>query len=125
MWQGQRKERRHAGERLFTKTLRASHSSPSIRSMRSEDLSHTLAAEIDRAASAANPDAEEVTIELVVSAGGRLAPSPRRVGDSTPYVDIKMTLRRVDPLEPLRMLLPEGWVLATPANTKGRNSCLP
>lgn len=112
-------------ERLFTNAPRASHSSPSIRSMRSEDLSHTLAAEIDRAASAAHPDAEEVTVELVVSADGRLAPSPRRVGDTTPYVDIKMTLRRVDPLGPLQRLLPEGWVPATPANTKGRNTCLP
>ena len=73
--------------------------------MSSEDLSHTLAAEIDRAALAAHPDAEEVTAELAVSADGRLAPSPRRIGDTTPYVDIKMTLRRVDPLEPLQRLL--------------------
>ena len=73
--------------------------------MRSEDLSYILVAEIDRMASAAHPDAEEVTVELAVSADGRLAPSPRRVGGTTPYVEIKMTLRRVDPLEPLRRLL--------------------
>ena len=92
-------------ERLFTKAPRVTHSSSSIRSMRSEDLRHALVAEIDRAASAAHPDAEEVTIELAVSTDGRLAPSPRRVGGTTPSVDIKMTFRRVDPLEPLRRLL--------------------
>ena len=102
-----------------------SHPSSSIRTMRIEGLSHTLAAEIDRAASAAHPDAEDVTVELALSADGRLAPTPRRVGDTTPYVDIKVTLRRVDPLEPLRRLLPEGWTLATPANTEGRDTCLP
>lgn len=73
--------------------------------MRSEDLSHTLAAEIDRAASAAHPDEEEVTVKLAVSAEGWPAPTPRRVGGTTPYVDIKLILRRVDPLEPLRRLL--------------------
>ena len=74
---------------------------------------------------AAPADAEQITVELAVSADGRLAPTPRRVGDTTPYVDVKITLRRVDPLEQLRRLLPEGWTLATPANTKGRETCLP
>ena len=60
---------------------------------------------------AASVDAEQITVELAVSVDGRLAPTPRPVGDSTPYADIKMTLRRVDPLEPLRRLLPEGWTL--------------
>ena len=63
---------------------------------------------MDRAAASAHLDAEDVTVELAVSADGRLVPTPRRVGDTTPYVDIKVTLRRVDPLEPLRRLLPEG-----------------
>ena len=70
--------------------------------MRIEGLSHTLAAEIDRAASSAHLDAEDVTVELAVSADGRPAPTPRRVGDTTPYVDIKMTLRRADRLEWIR-----------------------
>ena len=90
---------RPASEHVFTKAPRASHTSSSIRTMRIEGLSHTLAAEIDRAASAAHSDAEEVTVELAVSANGRLAPTPRRVGDTTPYVDIEMTLRPVDPLK--------------------------
>ena len=93
--------------------------------MRSEDLSHALAAEIDRAASAAHPDAEEVTVELAVRADGRPALTPRRVGDTTPYVDIKLTLRREDPLEPLQRLLQEGRALATSPRTKGRDTCLP
>ena len=93
---------RPVSEHLFTKTPRASHTSSSIRSMRSEDLRHTLAAEIDRAASAAHPDADEVTVELAISADGRPAPTPRRVGDPAPYADIKMTVRQVDLLEPIR-----------------------
>ena len=68
---------RPVSEHLFTKTPRASHTSSSIRSMRSENLRHTLAAEIDRAASAAHPDADEVTVELAISADGRPAPTPQ------------------------------------------------
>ena len=53
---------------------------------------------------AASVDAEQITVELAVSLDGRLAPTPRPVDDSTPYADIKMTLRRVDPLEPIRTI---------------------
>ena len=83
-------------------------------------MSSVLATEIDRAAATAPADAKQVTVELGISPDGRLAPTPRRVSDTTPYVDIKMTLERVDPLEPLRKLLPEGWTLAIDrARTKG------
>ena len=74
-------------------------------------LSRPLAAEIDRAGAAAAPHADEVTVELAVSADGRLVPIPRRIGDTTSYVDIKKTLTRVDPLGPIRELLTEGWTL--------------
>ena len=33
---------------------------------------------------AAHPDAEEITVELAVSADGQLAPTPRRASDATP-----------------------------------------
>ena len=79
---------------------------------------------MDRAAASAHPDAEEVTVKLAVSADGRVTPTPRRASGGTPYVNIKMTLTRVDPLEPLRKLLPGGWTLATPAKAKGRDTCL-
>ncbi len=78
-----------------------------------DSLSTALPAEIDRAAAAAPDQAEQVTVELAVSPDGRVTPSPRRASDTTPYVDIKMTLKRVDPLEALRKLLPEGWALST------------
>ena len=74
-------------------------------------LSSALAAEIDRAAAVAPAGAEQVTVELAVSPGGRVAPSPRRVSDQ-PYVGIRMTLQRVDALAPIRKLLPEGWTLS-------------
>ena len=57
---------------------------------------------MDRAAAPAHPDAEEVTVELAVSADRRVTPTPRRASGGTPYVNIKMTLRQVDPLEPIR-----------------------
>ena len=75
-------------------------------------LPSVLAAEIDEAVTAAPAGAERVTVELAVSPDGRTTPSPRRASDTSPYVDIKMTLERVDPLEPLRKLLPEGWTLS-------------
>ena len=84
---------------------------PSIPAMGFRCLSRALAAEIDRAGAAAAPHADEVTVELAGSADGRLVPIPRRIGDTTSYVDIKMTLTWVDPLEPIRKLLPEGWTL--------------
>ena len=80
--------------------------------MRSEDLSHARAVEMNRAASAAHLDAVEVTIELAVSADGEQASTLRGDDDTTPYVDIELTPRRVDHLEPPRRLLPEGWDLS-------------
>ena len=82
-------------------------------------LPTALTAEIDRAASAAPSEAVQVTVELAVTADGRVAPTPRQVSDTTPYVDIEMTLKRVDPLESLRKLLPEGWTLTTNRRTEG------
>ena len=76
-------------------------------------LSSALTAEIDRAAAAAPTDAEQITVELAVSPDGWVAPNPRRASDTTPYVGIEITLQRVDPLEPLRKLRPEGWALTT------------
>ena len=87
-------------------------------------LGHTLADQIERAVAAAPADAEEVTVELSVSAERRLAPILRRVSDSTPYADIKVTLRQVDSLEPLRRLLSERWTLATTAEAKEGDTCL-
>ena len=88
-------------------------------------LPSVLAAKIDRADAAAPADAEQVTVELAVSADGRTAPSPRRANDTTPYVGIKMTLQRVDPLEPLRNLLPEGWTLSIDrCKSERMNQCL-
>lgn len=72
-----------------------------------------MAAKIDRAASAAHPDAEEVTVELAVSADGRPAPSLSRVGDTTPYVDIRMTLRRVNSAGTAAKAAPEGGARMT------------
>ncbi len=77
-----------------------------------DPLPSALAAEIDRAAAAAPDGAEQVTVELAVSPCGRVAPTPRRASDTTPYIGVEMTLQRVDPLEPLRKLLPEGWTLS-------------
>ena len=37
---------------------------------------------------------------------------------------IKMTPKRVDPLEPLRKLFPEGWTLAAHSRTERSNECL-
>lgn len=65
-------------------------------------LSSALAAEIDRAVASAPPDAQRVTVAVGISADGRVAPTPRRASDTTPYVDIQMSLKRVDPLELLR-----------------------
>lgn len=76
-------------------------------------LSSALAAEIDRTTASAPPDAQRVTVAVGISADGRVAPTPRRASDTTPYVDVQMSLKRVDPLEPLRRWLPEGWALAT------------
>lgn len=76
-----------------------------------DPLPSALAAEIDRAAAAAPDGAEQVAVELAVSPCGRVAPSPRRASDTTPYLGIKMTLQRVDPQESLRKLLLEGWTL--------------
>ena len=78
-----------------------------------DPLPSVLAAAIDQAVAAAPAGAEQITVELAVSPHGRVAPSPRRASDPTPYVGIKMTLQRVDPLERLRKLLPEGWTLTT------------
>ena len=66
------------------------------------NLGRILADEIDQAAATAPRDAEQVTVELALSPDGQLAPSPRRASDTTPYVDIKMTLTRVEPLARLR-----------------------
>ena len=77
-----------------------------------EDRSSAIAAEIDRAVATASSDAEQAIVEFAVSPEGRLAPTPRRAGDYTPSVTIKIALKRVDPLEPLRKLLAEGWKLA-------------
>ena len=85
-----------------------------------DPLSSALAAEIDRAAAAAPTNAEQVTVQLAVSPDGWVAASPRRASDPTAYVGIEMTLRRVDPLEPLRRLLPEGWTLTTNHETEGK-----
>ena len=88
-------------------------------------LATALAAKINQAAAAAPAEAERVTVELAVSATGRVAPTPRRASDTTPYVGIKMTLERVDPLEPLRRLLPEGWTLSIDRSKSERmNQCL-
>ena len=87
-------------------------------------LSTALAAEIDRAAAAAPAEVEQITVQLAVSASGRGAPTPRRASATTPYVAIKMTLKRLDPLEPLRKLLPEGWTLTVNLDPKGRDECL-
>ena len=75
------------------------------------NLHRILADEIDRTAATASRSTEEVTVELAVSPDGRLAPNPRRTSDTTPYVDIKMTLTRIDPLARLREILPKGWTL--------------
>lgn len=76
-----------------------------------DPLPSALAAEIDRAAAAAPDGAEQVTVELAVSPCGWVAPAPQRASDTTPYVGVEMTLQRVESLEPLRKLLPEGWML--------------
>ena len=81
-------------------------------------LHNVLAAEIDRAAAATPPATEQVTVELAVSPDRRIAPSPRQASDTSPYVDIKLTLKRVDPLEPLPRLRPEGWTVATHSQTE-------
>ena len=67
-----------------------------------------LAAAIDRATTAAPHGAKQITVELAISPDGRVAPSPKMGKRHTPYVGTKMTLRGVDPLEPLRKLLTEG-----------------
>ena len=86
-------------------------------------LPSVLAAETDRTAAAAPPEAEQVTVELAVSPDGWVAPGPRRASDTTPYADIEMPLQRVDPLEPLRKLLPEGGRCPpTTARVRGRHS---
>lgn len=82
-------------------------------------LPSVLASEIDRAAATSPPEAERVTVELDVSADGRVAPIPRRASDTTPYVDVQMTLKRIDPLEPLRRLLPERWTLTPGSRSEG------
>ena len=51
-------------------------------------------------------------MELAVSAERRIAPTPRRASNTTPYVDIKMTLKRVERLEPLPKLLQHGRTLS-------------
>ena len=76
------------------------------------------AAEIDRTASTPPAEAEEIAVELAITAHGRVAPSPAQAGGTSPYVGIKMTLQRVDSLEPLRKLLPEGWTLTTNRQTE-------
>ena len=83
-----------------------------------DPLPSALAAEIDQAAAAAPDGDEQVTVELAVSPCGRVAPTPRGASDLTPYVGIEMTLQRVDPLEPLRKLLPEDWMLTTNRRTE-------
>ena len=46
--------------------------------------------------------AEEVTAELAVSADGRVAHIPRRVGDTDLCTHLSATRKRIDPLEPIR-----------------------
>ena len=53
--------------------------------------------------------AEEVTVELAVSADGRVAHIPRRVGDTDPCTHLSVTHKRIDPLEPIRKLFLERW----------------
>ena len=62
-----------------------------------DPLPSALAAEIDRAAAAAPDGAEQVTVELAVSPCGRVAPTPRRASDTTPYIGVEMTLQRGRP----------------------------
>jgi len=67
-------------------------------------LSSAQGAEFQRVAAAAPAGTEQVTVELAISLGGRVAPSPRRASDHTPNVGIRMTLgalQRVDSLAPL------------------------
>ena len=51
---------------------------------------------------AASADAEQITVEPAVSVDGRLAPPLDGLATPLPASDIKLTLRRVDPLEPIR-----------------------
>ena len=107
-----RERRAGPSEDVLQHPMGSSHDPPSITAMSSTDLGHALAAAIDRAAAVAPPDEEQVTVELSISPDGRLAPTRRRNSDRTPHVDITLTLQRVDALEAIRRLLPEGWTLS-------------
>ena len=100
-------------EHSFVNREGASQLRCSITAVSFASLSSALAAEIDRTVASAPPDAQRITVAVGISADGRVAPVPRRASDTRPYVDVQMSLKRVDPLEPLRKWLPEGWALAT------------
>ena len=105
-------------EHSFVNRAQASEGRGSITAVSFAPLSTAPATEIDRAATTAPDRAEPFTVELTVSPDGWVAPGTGRASDPTPYVGIKMTLQRVEPLEPLRKLLPEGWTLTTNRQTE-------
>ena len=48
-------------------------------------------------------------VELAVSADWRVAPIPKRVGDTNPCTHLNVTPKRIDPLVPIRKLFSARW----------------
>ena len=71
-------------EHSFVTRVHASEHRGSITGVSFASLPTALAVEIDRTASTAPAEAEEITVELAITADGRVALTPRQASDTAP-----------------------------------------